>query len=109
MTFSFRWVTLPFDVINALQGLVLFCVIFFDTRRLEMIWQRVCLCRSQPGASRKASRIMTTASEARQRKLTAAQQRMQDPATPADDDAGSARTTRVEEAIELEDGPRVAG
>ncbi len=32
-----QWYIFPFDVVNALQGLIIFCVVFFDSTKLDTL------------------------------------------------------------------------
>jgi hypothetical protein len=96
---NYRAYLLPFDVINSLQGLILFCVVFLDTRRLQWLWAAVCLCHGRGAtAERKRSRIMTTAGEARERKITLA--------APSPQNVQQRDRKPSEEVIELDENPQ---
>ncbi len=53
--FPIRWLTFPFDVVNALQGLILFCAIFFDSKKIEMICESCSSCYRQSSPERSSS------------------------------------------------------
>ena len=59
---SCRWLTVTFNVIVSLQGLILFCVIFFDSKKVDLLQAKL---RGKPSGSdmsqRRPSNVATMA------------------------------------------------
>ena len=50
---------MPFNVVNSLQGLILFCVVFFDSKKLSLLREKLCCCPEGGQDGRRPSNMAT--------------------------------------------------